>query len=186
MKKRFAFIPMVLAFVCALALSACGGASAEDLIRADLENYFGDSDTAAEQFAEGLESSAGDELDQLGISEDEFTEAYLEGFSYEIGDISVDGDTATVKLTLTIKSMGDIMTTFQSEFTDWAYGLDASTAQSMTEDDLYKQGGQMLLDVTKKTAPVENTYDVVYKRNSDGDWEMDSDSETELMNSIIS
>ena len=97
MKKRFAFIPMLVAFVFALALSACGGASAEDLIRADLESYFGDPENAAEEFASGLEESAGDELDMLGITEDEFTEAYLEGFAYEIGEITVDGDTATAE-----------------------------------------------------------------------------------------
>lgn len=79
---------MLVAFVFALALSACGGASAEDLIRADLESYFGDPENAAEEFASGLEASAGDELDMLGITEDEFTEAYLEGFAYEIGEIT--------------------------------------------------------------------------------------------------
>ena len=184
MKKRFAFIPMLVAFVFALALSACGGASAEDLIRADLESYFGDPENAAEEFASGLEASAGDELDMLGITEDEFTEAYLEGFTYEIGEITVDGDTATAEVALTIKSFGDIMTTFQSDFTNWAYSLDPSTITS--EDDLYKQGGQMLLDATRNAEAKENTYEVTYTRNSDGDWEMDAASESELTNAVIS
>ena len=163
---------MLVAFVFALALSACGGASAEDLIRADLESYFGDPENAAEEFASGLEESAGDELDMLGITED------------EIGEITVDGDTATAEVTLTIKSFGDIMTTFQSDFTDWAYNLDPSTITS--EDDLYKQGGQMLLDATRNAEAKENTYEVTYTRNSDGDWEMDAASESELTNAVIS
>ncbi len=120
----------------------------------------------------------------LGITEDEFTEAYLEGFAYEIGEITVDGDTATAEVTLTIKSFGDIMTTFQSDFTDWAYSLDPSTITS--EDDLYKQGGQMLLDATRNAEAKENTYEVTYTRNSDGDWEMDAAFESELTNAVIS
>ncbi len=82
MKKRFAFIPMLVAFVFALALSACG--APPPTYPCDLESYFGDPENAAEEFASGLEESAGDELDMLGITEDEFTEAYLEGFAYEI------------------------------------------------------------------------------------------------------
>lgn len=186
MKKRFAFIPMVAAFVLAVSLSACGGTAPEDLIRSDLETYFADADNAKEEFAEGLESSAGDELDQLGITEDEFTKAYLDGFSYEIGDITVDGDTATAKVTITIKSLSDIMTSFQGAFTDWAYGLDASTAAGMTEDELFKQGGQMLLEATSSAEPQENTYDIMYTRNSDGEWEMDSTSESELVSAVLS
>lgn len=186
MKRKFAFIPMVVACACAVLLSACGGPSAEELIRTDLESYFGNSDNAAEEFAENLEKSAGEELDTLGIDENEFTQAYLDGFSYDIGDITVDGDTATAQVTLKIKSMSDIMSAFQTSFTDWAYSLDTETAAGMSEDDLYKQGGQMLLDATRSAEPKENTCDVVYNRNSDGDWEMDSASENELMNAVLS
>ena len=76
------------------------------------------------------------------------------------------------------------MITFQSDFTDWAYSLDPSTITS--EDDLYKQGGQMLLDATRNAEAKENTYEVTYTRNSDGDWEMDAASESELTNAVIS
>lgn len=182
MKKRFAFIPMLVAFVFALALSACGGASAEDLIRADLESYFGDPENAAEEFASGLEESAGDELDMLGITEDEFTEAYLEGFAYEIGEITVDGDTATAEVTLTIKSFGDIMTTFQSDFTDWAYSLDPSTITS--EDDLYKQGGQIFLEVTREAEAAEHQVELTFTQDSSGVWWMDTASEDDLMGTM--
>ena len=88
---------MLVAFVFALALSACGGASAEDLIRADLESYFGDPENAAEEFASGLEESAGDEHDMLGIT-NEFSPRFLrryadlhsvmtEAFSHYVSDV---------------------------------------------------------------------------------------------------
>ena len=180
MKKRFAFIPMLVAFVFALALSACGGASAEDLIRADLESYFGDPENAAEEFASGLEESA----PGCTCGSPPVPLWSRIPTAAPIGEITVDGDTATAEVTLTIKSFGDIMTTFQSDFTDWAYSLDPSTITS--EDDLYKQGGQMLLDATRNAEAKENTYEVTYTRNSDGDWEMDAASESELTNAVIS
>lgn len=182
MKKRFALVPMmIVAVMCVLLLSACGGVSAEDAIRADLESYLGDQDSAAEEFASGLEEAAGDDLELLGITEDEFTEAYLDGFSYSIGDIAVDDDTATAKVTVTIKSMSDIMKAFNSSFTDWASDVDSS----MSEDDFYKQGGKMLLEATRNAEAKENTYDFVYTRNDDGEWEMDEDSAADFVNAAI-
>lgn len=183
MKKRRAFLStLMVAIALVIGLSACGGPSDAELIRTDLEEYFGKTEEATDQFAEGLESSAGEDLDTLGITEDEFTEAYLDGYDYEIGEITVDGDTATAEVTLSIKSMGDIMTDFQSEFTDWVYSVDASEVTS--EDDLYKQAGQILLQVTKDAPATETTHEVKYSKNSDGEWEMDSDSESEIMSSI--
>lgn len=182
MKKRFALVPMMMvAVVCVLLLSACGGVSAEDAIRADLESYLGDQDSAAEEFASGLEEAAGDDLELLGITEDEFTEAYLDGFNYSIGDITVDDDTATAKVTVTIKSMSDIMKAFNSSFADWASDVDSS----MSEDDFYKQGGKILLEATRNAKAKENTYDFVYTRNDDGEWEMDEDSAADFVNAAI-
>ena len=134
MKKRILLAPVVaIACMLTLVLGGCGGASAEDLIRENLESYMGEVDVADEAFVEGLESSAGEDLDQLGITADEFAAAYLDGFGYEIGDITVDGDTATAELTITIKSYTDIMTTFQNDFYDWAYSVDPNTLSSQDE-----------------------------------------------------
>lgn len=125
MKKRILLAPVVaIACMLTLVLGGCGGASAEDLIRENLESYMGEVDVADEAFVEGLESSAGEDLDQLGITADEFAAAYLDGFGYEIGDITVDGDTATAELTITVKSYTDIMTTSRTTSTT---GRTAST-----------------------------------------------------------
>ena len=184
MKKRILLAPVVaIACMLTLVLGGCGGASAEDLIRENLESYMGEVDVADEAFVEGLESSAGEDLDQLGIAADEFAAAYLDGFGYEIGDITVDGDTATAELTITIKSYTDIMTTFQNDFYDWAYSVDPNTLSS--QDEIYKQAGQMLLDATNSAEPTSTTVEVNYTKNSDGDWEMDSSSEMELSSVVL-
>lgn len=156
----------------------------EELILSDVYWYFGDVDSINDEFILGLEAGAGSDLDQLGITAEEFAEAFLDGFNYEVGDVTVDGDVATVDVTITSKSMDEISTEFQNRFTEWASTVDPSTITS--EDDLYKQGGQMLLDATRNAEAKENTYEVTYTRNSDGDWEMDAASESELTNAVIS
>lgn len=187
MKKRLLFVPLLLvSLASALTLGGCGGPSAEDLIRDDIAEYFGDFDSANDAFVEAFEEASGDELDQLGISAEDFADAYLDGFGYEIGDITVDGDTATAEVTVTLKPYRDIMSTFQSDFTEWAYGLDSSEMLSMTETEMYEQAGQMLLDVMDKTEPTEQTFDVGYTKNSDDEWEMDSSSRAEISTTFFS
>ena len=44
----------------------------------------------------------------------------------------------------------------------------------------------MLLDVMTETEPTEQTFDVSYTKNSDGDWEMDSGLESEMMYAFFS
>ena len=185
MNKRLLLAPvMAIACVFTLVLGGCGGASAEDLIRQDLENYMGELDTANDAFVEGLEASAGEDLDQLGITSDEFADAYLDGFGYEIGDITVDGDTATAELTITIKSYSDIMTTFQNNFYDWAYSADASDLSN--ESAIMEKAGEMLIDAVNSVEPTSTTVDVTYTKNSDGDWEMDSSAEVDLSSVVMS
>lgn len=117
MYKKMLLAPvMAIACVLTLVLAGCGGASAEDLIRENIESYMGEIDGANEEFVAGLEASAGEDLELLGLSADEFAAAYLDGYGYEIGDITVDGETATAEITITIKSYSDIMTTFQNDF----------------------------------------------------------------------
>ena len=173
MYKKMLLAPvMAIACVLTLVLAGCGGASAEDLIRENIESYMSEIDGANEEFVAGLEASAGEDLELLGLSADEFAAAYLDGYGYEIGDITVDGETATAEITITIKSYSDIRTTFQNDFYEWAYSVDAS---SVTQDDIYQQAGQMLLDATNNAEPVSTTVEVGYTQNSDGDWEMDSE-----------
>ncbi len=187
MKNRFLFVPvMLVSLASALMLGGCSGTSAEDLIRDDIVEYLSDFDSSGAAFVEALEEQSGDELDQLGISADYFADAYLDGFGYEVGDITVDGDSATVEVTITLKSYSDIMSAFESDFTEWIYGLEASDIVDMSESEMYEYAGQMLLDVMTETEPTEQTFDVSYTKNSDGDWEMDSGLESEMMYTFFS
>ena len=154
----------------------------EELILSDVYWYFGDVDSINDEFILGLEAGAGSDLDQLGITAEEFAEAFLDGFNYEVGDVTVDGDVATVDVTITSKSMDEISTEFQNRFTEWASAVDPSTITS--EDDLYKQGGQIFLEVTREAEAAEHQVELTFTQDSSGVWWMDTASEDDLMGTM--
>ena len=59
--------------------------SDEELIISDVDSYFEADDDMRSGFIAGLESGSGGELDQLGISADEFADAYLDGLRLRSG-----------------------------------------------------------------------------------------------------
>lgn len=154
----------------------------EELILSDVYWYFGDVDSINDEFILGLEAGAGSDLDQLGITAEEFAEAFLDGFNYEVGDVTVDGDVATVDVTITSKSMDEISIEFQNRFTEWASTVDPSTITS--EDDLYKQGGQIFLEVTREAEAAERQVELTFTQDSSGVWWMDTASEDDLMGTM--
>lgn len=153
--------------------------SDEELIISDVDSYFEADDDMRSGFIAGLESGSGSELDQLGISADEFADAYLDGYGYEVGTVTVDGDTAEVEVTVTIKSYAEIMSTFESDFYAWAESVDPSTLTS--EDQVYQKAGEMLMAAAQAAEPEAYDATLAFSQDSGGVWWMDSSSEYELM-----
>ena len=110
--------------------------------------------------------------------------SYLDGFAYEVGEITVDeeADTAVAKVSITIKSMADIMTNFQTAFTERLGSMDLA---SMTEAELYKEGGKILLEVTDAAEPKDSEIEMGYTKNEDGEWEVDDSAEAALMGAMM-
>lgn len=153
--------------------------SDEELIISDVDSYFEADDDMRSGFIAGLESGSGSELGQLGISADEFADAYLDGYGYEVGTVTVDGDTAEVEVTVTIKSYAEIMSTFESNFNAWAESVDPSTITS--EDQVYQKAGEMLMAAAQAAEPQAYDATLTFTQDSGGVWWMDSSSEYELM-----
>lgn len=185
MKKRLFAIPlMAIAAVCMVLLGACGGPSVEDLIRDDLTEQFDALKNGDDEFIDALEDSAGSEFETLGIDPAEYASAYLEGFDYEIGDITVEDSTATAHVTLTLKSMNTIINDFSTQFQEEIEAIDDPT--SITEEDLYKRAGEIMVEVTKNTEPKTVECDFTYSKDSDNVWSADDAAGNELMNAMLS
>lgn len=185
--KKLSAVVAVFAFALSLVgLTGCqSGPSVEELIREDITTEF-DSVTAEDSdFIEGIVESAGDDFETLGIDPKEFASAFLDGFSYKIDGIDVDEEngTAVAKVTMTCKSMGDILTEFQTVFSEKANEIDLTTA---TQDDLYKMGGEVMMGSTENAEPKENELELGYSKDDEGAWNIDDDASTELMTAFLS
>ena len=162
MKKKLLLAPLMAVLVaCVVVLSGCGGPSIEELITEDLTTQFDEVKNGGDDFLSGLEEASGDEFEQLGIDPKEYAKTYLEGFDYEIGDVTVDEDkgVATAEVSITCKSMNKIVEDFSTQYQEKVAALDTVPS----DDELYKMAGQVMVDVTKATEPRKTT--VTKRRN---------------------
>lgn len=172
MKKRFFIVALFACLALTLGLTACGQPSAEETIREGLTSELdGLKDDKSDEFVRGLEGDAADELDQLGIDKKQFATEYLKGFTYQTGDIAVDEDagTASVKVTLTIKSMNDVMNLWNEEYQKRLADMDTLP----TEGDLYKLGGELMMAAVKSVEPKTTDIELTCKKDKNGSWQFD-------------
>lgn len=177
MIKRSTLLSLVAALVLVFSVTGCGGPSDEQLIRENLDSILSSYSMDNEDFANEANSIDEDFLEPLGVDSETFWTAYFEGYSYEIGDVSIDGDTAQAEVTVSVKPVGDMMVSYQNEISEWVASADPTSVTS--ESDLYEQAGQILLDVVEQTEPVQQDVVFNYTKNDNG-WVMDYSSQTEL------
>ena len=101
---------LVLAF-CMVFLAACGSTSPSDALKADLEDAKSSPDAI---IGEVGTDTFGEQATELLINK------VLE-FQYELGEETVDGDTATVETTITTYPFGEIFNDVVNDFIDEAY-----------------------------------------------------------------
>lgn len=185
MKKKLLLAPLMAVLVaCVVVLSGCGGPSIEELITEDLTTQFDEVKNGGDEFLSGLEEASGDEFEQLGIDPKEYAKTYLEGFDYEIGDVTVDEDkgVATAEVSITCKSMNKIVEDFSTQYQEKVAALDTVPS----DDELYKMAGQVMVDVTKATEPRKTTVIFKYTCNDDGEWSADDSVNSEMMDAMLS
>lgn len=185
MKKKFWAMPLVLiAAVCVALLSACGGPSVEELIREDLTTEFDAVNPQDEDLLASMEASSEGSFEQLGIDIQDFAEAYLGDFTYEIGDIVVDEEAGTADATVTVsmKSMSAILEEFTTQFEEWIATVDLSTMSS--DEELYLKAGEILLDVTAATESTESDVVITYSKDSEGTWVADEDAAAAILEAM--
>lgn len=165
-------------------LAGCGaGSSVDELIRDDVASELELIGEDAAASTDAIAANMGQELDALGVDAKAFAQAYTDGYSYSIDAVDVDEEagTATARVSMSCKSMAKILADFKTAFTDKVNSLDLN---GMTQDDLYKLGGETLMDVVAKAEPEKKTLDLVYAKGEDGEWRADESAATELMDAL--
>lgn len=185
MKRKFWIAPFAaLAVVFALVLSACGGPSVEELIREDLDTALSAVNPEDEDLLEAMESGSDGAFDELGIDMKEFAKAYLDGYKYEIGNVTVDEDAgkASASVTVNMKSLTAIMTDFADQFEAWMYE-NAATVSS--EEEAYKKAGEMLMEIVQAAEPKETDVTFNYEKDDEGTWISSEGAENAILSAMM-
>lgn len=186
MRNRLGSTPLtILALASALFLSACGGPTSEELIRQNVTEAFEEVDSSNEEMIEAATENSGGQFELLGIEPEQFMKTYLDGFSYEIAEITVDDkeDLATAAIDVEMKSLTDIIANFSAQFEDYIQSLDPRAIPS--EEDIYKKGGELLMQAAEQAEPQKSEVLIDYNKNEDGEWEPEEDAEMAIMDAML-
>lgn len=160
---------LVSVAACGNPLAALTGPSDEELIRTSITKELDQISDPTSEFHDAMIEGMGSTLSQAGVSDEkmgDLADAWLGDFDYSVDDVTVDGDTASVEATLSVKQfgplMGEVMTDMMSdedlpEFTEQAeatqYIMD-SLVEKMNSSELTDT--PLTLDLKKKN----NVWDI--------------------------
>ena len=173
-----------------VAIVGCsGGQSDEQAIKAELDKELGMLKNPTE---ENLKALLGDKISQLdqvkamGVDPIELIQHMFAKFDYSVGDVKVDGDTATAKLTLTNVDLQSVMNDVQSNMTSdsefMAKVTEAASSGDMTK--VYPLVFEKMyagIDASDKlvTSDVEMKLD-----KKDGQWTVNEDNMSDIVSSM--
>lgn len=121
-------------------------------------------------------------LQTLGIDSDEFAKALLDGFTYDIGTISVNdkAGTAIAEVNTTSKTATTVLAALVNNIPSAIGSLTADDISS--EDKVNKFIGKQLVEAAKSAATATSTFSLTYTKSGDT-WKMD-DAETQLYKAL--
>lgn len=191
MKK---YLAIILALVLMLTLFVgCGAKSApsgesekttaapktdEQAIKDDLKKEF-NMDNYEEFVAAGLK--ADEEFVQIaqeaGLDIDEYVNAFATKYKWDIGDVSVDGDKAIAKITMTCPDFEKMDVIFDEKLDEYMANNDTS---KLTESEAQKLVCDIMMDILKsEDLPLTSEdFDIDYIKE-DGAWKMAETEEVE-------
>jgi hypothetical protein len=176
--KRIGFIVLGVLMSCALAFALGGCANDETAIRNGLTtelDQFKDPNSAL--WKEITDSSASDFAD-MGVETQDLINAWTNGFSFEVGEITVDGDTAQAKISITSKQLISAMDGLTETL------MNDPSVQEMTESELTKKTGELILNALEKSAPVTTEITVPCTK-SGNQWSEDESATNEYARALL-
>lgn len=187
--KRLASVVCAL-LLCTLAVLGATGCKSDkdkvtDLVTRTMESYsVAADDTDAKKDKDAVEPTYGDDatitqLTAYGVRDYEYHEHCFKNYSFEVGEATVDGDSATVSVTVTNQSLSAAADAAASDYTSWAEGEDSQQAYA-------ESGRQALVDklveflyarLDANESPVTTTVSVSLSKDGDGNWSVNGTSE---------
>ena len=173
------FATAALATVSVAGLSACGE-SQEDAIKSMLKEQFGQLEQVTDA---NIEEVFGDdeiaELQKYGIDATELYNACVKRFDYEVEDVSISDDTATVTLSVTNLDFATVAASWTDDMTAYLTSDEAANDYTNLGEDgiLAKVMGQFVERLAADDAPTK-TASVTLDLEKDGKtWEFSDEDQ---------
>jgi len=152
----------LLGVLALLGLVGCGG-NDEQVIRDGLTAQLDLSNPEGEEYQSLIDGFDEDYAD-FGITSKALVDSWLDGYACELGTIVIDGESATVEASITIKQLGPIMNAWAEQTT--ALTEDVSIT---TEDEYSAKAGEILMQLLKD-ATLTTTTATVTCTLAEGKW----------------
>lgn len=128
-----------------------------------------------------LSDDAKQQLSNIGIDPASYISAYLDGFDYALGPITINKDTATADLTITCKTTDSIFAGLEKKATeDFESGASANNTEEQTKSELAED----TLDLINAAPPVQHDPITVTLHKVDKSWIVDSDINGALLKAL--
>lgn len=184
--RRGVFVVRLIAAlaVCAVGLilfTLLSAPSARKLITEDLSARLDKLESADSDIMDRIESASAERFKTIGVDSTEFAKAYLADFDYRIGDIDIDGDNATAKVTVTTRRLSSVLSAFSTDYQREVRSLD----QAPDPEQSATLAGKSLLQAAKDTEPEDHVLTIAYHHDAGGGWQMqDSSWRNELSSAL--
>lgn len=168
-----ALATLVVALLLGATLSGCGPSDEEaitQIIDNEMSVFVDVTDEEITVLADDLASVGGSTFNTMGIDTAELVRVWIDGFGYEVGPITVDGETATADVVVTCKQFGPAMMEWQDEFTE---NVSSQGFTSMSE--VYSYAGQTIMEKIQSVETTETTVTLEFEK-SGSDWVMTESS----------
>ncbi len=168
----------------ALSVCACGnsGPKAEDQVRTMVDNTMAIfKNPSSENISNYIDDETASALDQYGIDLSDFLGHAFKNLTYTIDEVSVDGDTANVKMTITNVNLDEAMDAALAEFDKWSDTDEAMKLyQDEGQDGLYKKLFDLLyeqIDVLGDGGTKTTEATLYLAKQEDGSWDITNDAD---------
>lgn len=173
-------VTIVAAFLL-LALSGCGPSNEERIEQAVSQPLEAIKAKDEATLTTLLSDDAKQQISDIGIDPASYMSAYLDGFDYALGSITINKDTATVDLTITCKTTDSIFSALQQKATeDFESGASANSTEEQTKSEV----AENTLDLINAAPPVQHDPITVTLHKVDKSWIVDSDINGALLKAL--
>ena len=162
-----------------LALTGCGPSNEERIKQAVSQPLEAIKTKDEATLTSLLSDDAKQQISDIGIDPASYMSAYLDGFDYALGPITINKDTATVDLTITCKTTDSIFSALQQKATE-----DFESGANNTEEQTKSEVAENTLDLINAAPPVQHDPITVTLHKVDKSWIVESDINGALLKAL--